>query len=193
MKSQWSQEIYLEAYWFAARAHWKKKQTVPGTDIPYLMHFSFVAMEVIAALENESGMDGNFAVQCALLHDTIEDTETTYERLAGVFGIPVADGVQALTKNESIGEGMPDQERKTLQMADSLERIRKQPKEIWLVKMADRITNLQPPPEFWSPAKIKVYREEAKEIFEALKKGSPYLATRLNDKIDHYSRYLPGR
>ena len=53
MASEWSQDIYINAYRFAAEAHWnrKKKQVVPGTDIPYLMHFSLVAMEVIAALE----------------------------------------------------------------------------------------------------------------------------------------------
>lgn len=79
MASRWSQDVYIKAYRFAAEAHWNrsKKQHVPGTDIPYLMHFSMVAMEVIPALEKETGLNGNLAVQCALLHDTIEDTDTT--------------------------------------------------------------------------------------------------------------------
>jgi (p)ppGpp synthase/HD superfamily hydrolase len=189
MASEWSQDIYIKAYRFAAEVHWnrKKKQVVPGTDIPYLMHFSLVAMEVIAALDKEPGLDGNLAVQCALLHDTIEDTDTTYDQLVRKFGFEVADGVYALTKDESVGADLSEEKRKKLQMADSLERIRKQPKEIWMVKMADRITNLQPPPSHWTQDKIIRYREEAGEIHQVLKQGSQYLATRLEEKNDNYS------
>jgi len=188
MASEWSQDIYIRAYRFAAAAHWNSnnKQLVPGSDIPYLMHFSIVAMEVIAALEKEAGLDGNLAVQCALLHDTIEDTETTYGQLVEKFGLEVADGVHALTKNESVGADLSKYNRKKLQMVDSLERIKKQPKEIWIVKMADRITNLQPPPKHWQQDKISRYREEASEIHRYLKGGSRYLSDRLEEKIDHY-------
>ncbi len=50
MGSDWSPDVYIKAYRYAATAHWnsEKKQLVPGTDLPYLMHFSMVAMEVIA-------------------------------------------------------------------------------------------------------------------------------------------------
>lgn len=190
MPNTWSQDIYINAYRFAADAHWnsKKRQVVPGTDIPYLMHFSMVAMEVIAALEKESDLDGDLAVQCALLHDTIEDTNTTYDQLVEKFGLAVANGVNALTKDESIGENVSKEKKKKLQMTDSLERIRKQPKEIWMVKMADRITNLQPPPKHWSQDKINRYREEAYEIHQVLKGGSHLLAARLEEKMKHYPR-----
>ena len=188
MASVWSPDIYIEAYRFATEAHWNSgnQQTVPGSDIPYLMHFSLVAMEVIAALEREPGLDGNLAVQCALLHDTIEDTSVTHGQLSGRFGPRVADGVLALTKDESIGKDLPKTERKNLQMLDSLERIRQQPVEIWMVKMADRITNLQPPPKHWSEEKVLRYREEAIEIHQSLRAGSQYLASRLQEKIDNY-------
>ena len=49
MPSAWSQDLYIEAYRFAAQAHWKNQQLVPGTSIP----FSFVAMEVIAFFGQE--------------------------------------------------------------------------------------------------------------------------------------------
>lgn len=71
-------------------------------------------------------------------------------------------------------------------MADSLERVKKQPKEIWMVKMADRITNLQPPPKHWSPEKIGNYLEEAIQIHAQLKEGNQYIAARLQEKIDRY-------
>ena len=176
ISSDWSPEIYIKAYRFAAIAH--NGQLVPGSKLPYIMHLSFVAMEVIATLNREKGLDGNLAVQCALLHDTVEDTDTEIDELAEKFGSNVADGVAALTKTLW--------RRKKLQMADSLKRIRKQPREIWMVKMADRITNLQPPPNHWTQDKINRYREEAIEIYNALKGGSPYLSDRLKRKIEAY-------
>ncbi len=176
ISSDWAPDIYINAYRFAAVAH--NGQTVPGTDLPYIMHLSFVAMEVIATLGKEQGFDGNLAVQCALLHDTVEDTDTEIDDLAEKFGSNVADGVAALTKTLW--------HRKKLQMADSLKRIRKQPREIWVVKMADRVTNLQPPPNYWTQGKVNRYRKEAIEIYKALKGGSPYLSDRLKRKIEAY-------
>jgi (p)ppGpp synthase/HD superfamily hydrolase len=187
MPSPWSQDHYIKAYRFAAQAHWKQKQAVPGTDIPYLMHFSMVAMEVIAALAVNSYLDGDLAVQCALLHDTIEDAVVTISDLVGNFGQKVADGVFALTKDKSIGTELPDKwERKNLRMQDSLRRIKTQPREVWMVKMADRITNLQPPPQTWSEEKIQEYKEESILIYNSLIDGSAFLAERLKEKIVLY-------
>ena len=182
MGSPWSQEAYLKAYWFAARAH--NDQHVPGTDLPYIMHVSFVAMEVMAALGLESGLDGDLAVQCALLHDTMEDTPVTFAQLADTFGPAVARGVKALTKDKRIGGKLAGKDgKKRLQMKDSLQRIQKESKEIWMVKMADRITNLQPPPPHWDAQRIKAYRREALLILWTLKDASDFLAKRLEVKI----------
>ena len=188
MPSNWSQDIYIKAYKFAAKAHWDKTQLVPGTDIPYLMHFSFVAMEIVAALAVESGLNGNLAVQCALLHDTMEDTDVTYDDLMNEFGKEVTVGVVALTKDKKVATNLSDEwQRKDLQMTDSLKRIKSQPKEIWMVKMADRITNLQPPPSHWTEEKVNRYKEESILIYDSLKDAGEFLAKRLQDKINTYS------
>lgn len=176
----WSQENYAKAYWFAAQAH--RGQLVPGTDLPYIMHVSFVSMEVIACLGIELHQDGDLAVQCALLHDVLEDTNVTFEDVENEFGANIAKGVLALTKNTGLA--------KADRMQDSLQRIRQMPVEVWIVKLADRITNLAPPPAYWEKAKIKQYREEAIEICKALHEASPYLSKRLEMKIDEYARYL---
>ena len=55
-----------------------------------------------------------------------------------------------------------------------------------MVKLADRITNLQPPPAHWSRQKAALYREQAIAIHAALKNCSAYLATRLQHKIETY-------
>ena len=173
---RWSPNAYIQAYRFAARAH--VGQTMPGTDIPYLMHLSFVSMEIIAALRAEEGRDESVAVQCSLLHDTLEDTPTTFAELEREFGRNVANGVAALTKDAAIV--------KELRMADSLRRIKEQPREIWMVKLADRITNLQPPPEHWTPDKVARYKAEGVEIHDALSGASALLATRLLERLAVY-------
>jgi (p)ppGpp synthase/HD superfamily hydrolase len=158
MTNNWSQDTYIKAYKFAALAHHGQK--VPSTEIPYIQHLSFVSMEIIAALNVEKERDGNLAIQCAILHDTIEDTSVTFEQTESEFGEDVANGVLALTKNDSLP--------KEVRMSDSLQRILEQPPEIWMVKLADRITNLQPPPQYWTQEKIIRYRKEAIVIHEAL-------------------------
>lgn len=172
----WSQEAYLVASRFAAEAH--AGQLVPGTSLPYLLHLTQVTMEVIAALRVEAGHDEDLAVQCALLHDVLEDTPVTYDQLAKRFGVVVAAGVAALTKADHLP--------KTEAMSDSLRRIQTQPSAVWLVKLADRITNLQPPPADWNVTKIAAYRAEAETILAALGTASPYLAARLAAKIAGY-------
>ncbi|MBU1098926.1 MAG: HD domain-containing protein [Bacteroidetes bacterium] len=174
-----NQDKYNKAWKFAAIAHQKVNQTVPGTDLPYILHVGSVAMEVIAALSIEQLDNPDLAVQCALLHDVIEDTEATYDDVLDSFGKDVADGVNALSKDDKL----PD---KPARMKDSLKRIKEQPKEVWMVKMADRITNLQPPPAHWNEDKINNYREEARLIYDELKEGSECLAERLFQKINKY-------
>jgi (p)ppGpp synthase/HD superfamily hydrolase len=179
MQSPWSQDAYITAYRFAARAH--RWQVVPGTAIPYIMHLSFVAMEITAASSRGEQRDWNLAVQCALLHDVLEDTRVRYDQVRQQFGEAVAAGVLALTKDAKLP--------KSGQMPDCLRRIRQQPAEVWMVKLADRITNLQPPPKHWSKQKIRDYHREAIEIRAALKEASPFLADRLSDKIRQYEAY----
>jgi (p)ppGpp synthase/HD superfamily hydrolase len=180
MLNNWSQEIYIKALHKASQAH--QGQKIPGSEISYIQHLSFVSMEVIAALNIESFHDGNLAIQCAILHDTIEDTNLTFEQIKIEFGAAVANGVLALTKNSDL--------EKSLQMPDSLKRIKQQPPEIWMVKLADRITNLQAPPNHWQKNKIIRYRAEAIEIHENLKDASPFLAARLAIKIQDYKMFI---
>lgn len=175
---RWSPDRYNAAWRFAAEAH--RGQTVPGTDLPYLVHLSSVAMETIAACHAEAALDADLAVLCALLHDSMEDAGVAEAAIAERFGTAIGRGVAALSKRQDLPK-----ERK---MRDSLMRIRAQPHAVWAVKLADRITNLQPPPAHWSAAKIAAYRDEAGEIRAALGEASPYLSARLAAKIEGYGR-----
>ena len=173
----------VSALQFAATLHGAEDQRVPGTDLPYLLHLGSVATEMMLALNAEPATDGELSVLCAVLHDAIEDTAATYEQVAEQFGSDVADGVAALTKDGAL----PKSDR----MADSLRRIRLQPHAVWKVKLADRITNLQPPPAHWSRDKCLKYQAEARDILAALGDASPHLAARMAAKIEAYSDHLP--
>lgn len=171
-----SQEAYLRAFNFAAERHLGQK--VPGTEYAYLHHLSLVAMETLAAIAEEPVDDPNLSVLCSLLHDILEDTETTYEEVESRFGRAVADGVRALTKNPDLP--------KAAQMPDSLRRLLEQPREVQLVKLADRTTNLQPPPSYWTPEKVARYKAEAEVILKTLGPASRPLRERLAHKIATY-------
>lgn len=174
----WSQELYLKAWNFAADAH--GGQLVPGSSRPYLNHVGSVAMEVLAALTLRPNLERpNLAMQCAILHDVAEDTDCTIADIMAAFGAEVAAGVSALTKRSTLAS-------KAEKMADSLRRLKTQPPEVQMVKLADRITNLQAPPPHWSAEKVTAYRTEAQVIHEALGYACPVLSERLLDKISAY-------
>lgn len=170
----WNQELFKKAIDFAAKAHGDQK--IIGSGAPYVVHVVKVATEVLCVADGSFDVD--LAMQCALLHDCVEDAGVTWGELERTFGKRVADGVQALTKDEKI----PRIDR----MVDALQRILAQPREVAMVKLADRITNMEPPPPQWSPEKVREYREEANLIHDTLKDAHPGLAQRLQEKIAVY-------
>jgi guanosine-3',5'-bis(diphosphate) 3'-pyrophosphohydrolase len=180
------QTLYQEAIIFATYKHQEKGQKVKGTELPYVVHLSTVAMEILMASSYTKDFNLILAIQVALLHDTIEDTDATFDELKTRFGKDVATAVQALSKDEKLP--------KDNQISDSLARIKKLKREVWAVKLADRITNLQPAPAEWSVDKRKEYLKEAQMILDELGEGNPYLAERLKAKISEYrnqnKRYL---
>ena len=172
------QTLYQEAIKFASLKHQDKNQKVKGTELPYVVHLSNVAMEILVAASHTRDFNLTYAIQVALLHDTIEDTETTFEEVKEGFGEDIAIAVQALSKDDKLP--------KDKQIPDSLTRIKKLPKVVWAVKLADRITNLQPPPSTWSDDKNLEYAKDAQVILDELRDANQYLAERLEAKISEY-------
>ncbi len=171
-----NQDLINKAWFFAARAH--KEQNYPGEELPYLTHIGNVVLEVMGVVHTLKNKD--LAVLCAILHDTIEDTAVSYEDIKREFGEMVANGVLALSKDTKLP--------KKIQMQDSLVRIKQEPKEIWVVKMADRIANLQKPPLYWGQEKIQGYKNEALLIYKELYSANELLAKRLAKKISLYNK-----
>ena len=170
----------MEALQFAADRH--AGQKVPGSERPYLVHLVSVAAEVMRGITLEEVPDPDLAVVCALLHDVVEDTSTPAAEVAARFGDAVAQGVAALSKDAALAK--PDQ------LDDSLRRIRDCPREVWVVKLADRINNLEEPPSHWTAEKRRGYQEEARRIHAALAEAHEVLGARLAERIERYTQFL---
>ncbi|MTB51323.1 HD domain-containing protein [Lewinella sp. W8] len=174
-------DLINRAWALAVRHHDGQKYGSHEADreVEYLAHIGQVTFEIMAALQGDPEADANLALCCAILHDTLEDTALTEAEILASFGPEILAGVRALTKDETL-PGKP------AQMRDSLDRILGCRREVAMVKLADRIVNLSPPPHYWTPEKIAAYREEARLIHATLGKANTYLAGRLAARIEQY-------
>jgi (p)ppGpp synthase/HD superfamily hydrolase len=173
----------LQYAWFlAAQYHENQRYKTPEEELtlPYLTHIGAVLIEAQQALHHHPEFSPGLLLFCAVLHDTLEDTELSADMIKTKFGPTILAGVQALTKDESLPS-------KRARMEDSLRRILIEPAEIAAVKLCDRINNLSPPPHSWTAEKIAAYKEEAQYILDKLGHVSPYLSQRLADKIADYT------
>ena len=173
------QTIYQKTIAFAAEYH--DQQKMPN-GLPYIIHLSNVAMEVFMAHKQKPDFNLKLAIQLALLHDVLEDTALSFKSLKADFGNVVAEGVLALTKDSTLD--------KKDQMDDSLSRILDLGREVTIVKLCDRITNLQRPPKKWDNAKIKKYHLQALKIADSLQGKNEYLDKRIQEKILNYNTYF---
>lgn len=185
MNNNWSIDELQDIWQLASNLHDGQKYggQEPDKKVEYINHIGSVTFEMLKAVEIDESLDADLSIKCAVLHDTIEDTELSIEEVEKRFGISVAKGVLALTKQEQ-DDSIADK------MQDSLMRIKQQPKEVWAVKMADRICNLYAPPFYWSDDKKRGYQAEAIIIHSELKEGSAYLANRLWEKIEKYNSFI---
>ena len=141
----------------AKEAH--KKQTRASGE-PYYTHPVAVA-KILAEMKMDTA-----TLVTAILHDTLEDTEVTYEDLSSQFGEEVAElvnGVSKLTKIESqTVEGKQAENFRKLLVAMS-EDIR-----VLLVKLSDRLHNMRTLHHFKKPEKQKRIARETLEIYAPL-------------------------
>jgi len=146
-----------KAYNFAIEAH-KNQKRVSGS--PYVVHPVAVA-DILAELKLDSA-----TIITGLLHDTIEDTKTTYDVVLKEFGKEVADLVDGVTKISALEEKAAGNSRaenfRKLILATSKD-IR-----VLLVKLADRLHNMRTIDAFKSEDKKKRIAKETMEIYAPL-------------------------
>ncbi|XP_009198193.1 guanosine-3',5'-bis(diphosphate) 3'-pyrophosphohydrolase MESH1 isoform X1 [Papio anubis] len=171
----------LEAADFAARKHRQQRRKDPeGT--PYINHpiGGLVGRGAPAAapgvgtgkdtwgvariLTHEAGITDIVVLQAALLHDTVEDTDTTLDEVELHFGTQVRRLVEEVTDDKTL----PKLERKRLQV----EQAPHSSPGAKLVKLADKLYNLRDlnrcTPEGWSEHRVQEYFEWAAQVVKGL-------------------------
>ena len=173
----WNEELFTKTMLFAIDKHKNQVMKYPE-NMPYSAHIFGVTERLINNAIGDKNINWNLAIQVALLHDTLEDTDTSYDELVDNFGRQVADGVLAVTKNDNLP--------KEMQMKDCIVRIKKQPKEIAMVKLADRLFNIDGRVPTWSTEKQEAYKKEAIMICDELGFASNNLRNALLMAIKNY-------
>jgi len=125
-------DTLTKAYKFALNAHKDQKR---DSGDPYLIHPVAVA-DILTDLKLDSA-----TIATGLLHDTIEDTKTTYKTVEKEFGKEVADLVDGVTKI-SILEGKAVQNSKAENFRKLILATSKDIR-VLLVKLADRLHNMR--------------------------------------------------
>lgn len=156
----------IRALAFAADKH-RNQRRKDADASPYINH----PIGLANVLANEAGIEDERVLVAAILHDTVEDTETTEQELVRLFGQEVADIVAEVTDDKSL----PKAERKRLQVehAPALSRRAK------LVKISDKIANLRDvassPPATWALERKQEYFDWAKAVVDGVRGVHPEL------------------
>jgi GTP diphosphokinase / guanosine-3',5'-bis(diphosphate) 3'-diphosphatase len=158
--------LLVRAVEFAARKHrLQRRKDVDAS--PYINH-PVALMSVLCVEADVCDVD----VLCAaVLHDTIEDTETTRDELKQEFGKKIAGIVAEVTDDKSL----PKEERKRLQVENAPHKSAA----AVLVTIADKISNLRDvaanAPTGWSIERRRDYFIWAKAVVDGLPSTEPRL------------------
>lgn len=173
--------LLSRAYAFAAERHVDQRRRGVRAE-PYINHLAEVAALVSEATE---GKDPNLAA-AAILHDTIEDTSTTYAELVEFFNADVADLVAEVTDNKSL----PKQTRKDLQVENA---PRKSPR-AQMIKIADKLSNLRSlassPPAHWPEQRRREYLVWARQVVNGARGANPWLEQAFDKAADELEARL---
>jgi len=160
--------MILHAFTFAAAKHRTHKRK-DADQTPYLNHL----VAVTHAL-TEVGASDLPTIIAAILHDTIEDTDTTAGELEHHFGAEVRDLVLELTDDMAL----PKKERKRLQIVNAPHASPKAK----LIKLADKTANLEDlltiPPVGWSTERKHDYYDWSAKVVRHLRGTNEALEAR---------------
>lgn len=158
--------MITQALSFAAHKHRDQRRKDVSAS-PYINH----PIALASVLVNEAGIDDMAVICGALLHDTVEDTETTPEELEQVFGPQIRAIVMDVTDDKTLEKHI----RKQRQIEHAAHACR----EAKLVKLADKICNLRDiascPPADWSLERKQQYFDWAKAVVDQIRGTHPGL------------------
>jgi GTP diphosphokinase / guanosine-3',5'-bis(diphosphate) 3'-diphosphatase len=156
----------LEAIAFAADKH-RRQRRKDAEASPYINH----PIAVATVLASEGDVSDEATLLAAVLHDTVEDTQTTFVELEERFGSEVAGLVRELTDDKSLEKG----ERKRLQ----IEHARESSIRAKQVKIADKICNVRDitvsPPTDWPLQRRREYLTWSEKVVAGCRGVNPKL------------------
>lgn len=156
----------LQAVEFAAHKH-RSQQRKDREASPYINH----PIQVAELIVRVGGIDDLAALMAAILHDTVEDTQTTFTELEEVFGPEIRDLVAEVTDDKTL----PKQERKQRQK-EHAPHLSDRAK---LIKIADKTCNVRDvghsPPADWDLSRRREYLEWANEVVAGCRGVNPAL------------------
>jgi guanosine-3',5'-bis(diphosphate) 3'-pyrophosphohydrolase len=158
--------LLLRALQFASVKH-RNQRRKDANESPYINHL----IEVAAVLAAEGRVTEDALLAAAALHDTVEDTETTFAELEEHFGGTIAELVRELTDDKSLRK----EQRKQLQ----IEHARTASAGAKQLKIADKICNLRDialsPPANWPLERRREYLTWATQVVEGCRGVNQYL------------------
>ncbi|XP_013107766.1 guanosine-3',5'-bis(diphosphate) 3'-pyrophosphohydrolase MESH1 [Stomoxys calcitrans] len=165
-------ELFMKCLKFAAHKH-RNQRRKNLSETPYINH----PINVAFILSGEAHINDNAVLMAALLHDTVEDTDTTFNEIENLFGPEVCSIVREVTDDKSL----PKDVRKQLQ----IEHASNSSMEAKLVKLADKLDNLRDLqttlPNSWTEERREHYFIWAKKVVDNLRGTNIYLEAQLDD------------
>lgn len=164
----------LRAAEFAALKHREQRRKDPASS-PYINH----PLNVAAVLADAGGVEDADLLIAAILHDTVEDTQTTPAELRAHFG----DAVEHLVAEVTDDKSLPKEKRKELQVAHAPHKsdAAKQ------LKLADKICNVRDmtddSPAGWPPARKVQYLDWATKVISGCRGVNPELERLFDEEM----------
>lgn len=175
--------LFINALKFSSRKHSNQRRKDAHAS-PYINH----PIEVVEILWSAGVRDMTLLVG-AILHDTLEDTETTPEELDREFGPDVLALVQEVSDDKSL----PKQVRKDLQVEHAPHKSNRAKQ----LKIADLVCNIrslvESPPKDWSVERKLGYLDWAGKVFQGLQGANPSLEKEFAVAKDETQGYFQNR
>eukprot|EP00055_Hartaetosiga_balthica_P005531 m.16363 g.16363 ORF g.16363 m.16363 type:complete len:206 (-) comp4606_c1_seq1:19-636(-) len=163
--------VLVETTQFAAVAH-RNQRRKDEAATPYINH----PVGVAHLISSVGKVDDLLTLQGALLHDTVEDTNTTLEELKEKFGPEVAQVVSEVSDDKALSKHA----RKLAQ----IEHAATVSNSAKLIKLADKLYNLQSLitslPTSWSPERAQAYFGWAREVIDKIRGTNIFLERKLD-------------
>lgn len=162
---------------FAAEKHRLQSRKNPEKT-PYISHPIGVAFNL---MDTGDVRDSDVIIG-ALLHDTVEDTQTTFEEIESEFGKKVAGYVREVTSDKSVAT----EARRRLQVISAAHKSNGAAQ----IKLADKLFNLNDllnnPPKDWTQARVDRYYEWAQSVVDRLPNANDKLLDAVDGLINSY-------